>query len=70
MAILNLSGQQLEYNDLAPKLNKLKTLMDERLPIWEKISINKKVKWIKSDKDSRKWASFYKHQFYAGSAGY
>ena len=51
MAILNLSGQQLEYNDLAPKLNKLKTLMDERLPIWEKISINKKVKWIKSDKD-------------------
>jgi len=51
MTILNLTNQQLEYQDVAPKLNKLKILMDERLPIWQKIPIEKKVKWVKSDKD-------------------
>jgi len=51
MTILNLSGQQLEYQDVAPKLNKLKNLMDQRLSVWEKLPIGKKVKWVKSDKD-------------------
>jgi len=51
MATLNLTGQNLERADIAPKLLKLKNLMDQRLPIWQKIPREKKKKWVQSDKD-------------------
>ena len=51
MADLDLTGQQLEYNDIAPKLQKLKNLMLDRKPIWDKISVAKRKKWVTSDKD-------------------
>lgn len=34
-----------------PKLNRMQKLMDQRLPIWQKLPRSKKVKWIKSGKD-------------------
>jgi hypothetical protein len=51
MTILNLTSQSVEYTDIAPKLNKLKTLMDARKAIWDKLPDEKKLKWVKSDKD-------------------
>lgn len=51
MATLNLTGQSVEYADIAPKLLKLKNLMDQRKEIWNKISTEKKKLWVTSDKD-------------------
>ena len=60
---LNLSGQQVEYNTIAPKVQTLKNWMDQRKPIWAKISKEKRKKWVTSDKDpimSLAW-SIYKY---------
>ena len=51
MAILNLSGQQADYNTIAPKVQTLKVWMDERKVLWDKISPEKRKKWVISGKD-------------------
>ena len=51
MTELNLSGQSVERAGIAPKLLKLKNLMDQRKPIWNKVSTEKKRLWVKSEKD-------------------
>ena len=51
MADLNLTGQNAEKADIAPKLVKLKNMMLERKPIWDKIPDAKKKAWILSNKD-------------------
>ncbi len=51
MATLNLTGQNAERTTIAPKLLRLKQLLDERKVIWSKIPVEKKKKWIKSEKD-------------------
>lgn len=51
MATLNLTGQQDIKNDIAPKLLQLKQAMEARKDIWDKLSIEKKKKWITSGKD-------------------
>ena len=48
MTTLNLSGQQLEREDIQPKLQKLKGWMNERKVIWDKLPPEKKQKWIKN----------------------
>jgi hypothetical protein len=51
MAILNLSDQAILKNTIAPKIQSLKTAMNARKVIWDKLSSEKKEKWITSDKD-------------------
>lgn len=51
MTILDLTGQTTAKNLIAPKLLALKTELDKRLPVWQRISIEKKKKWVLSDKD-------------------
>lgn len=51
MTILNLSGQGLERDDIAPKLQKLKNWMDQRKPIWDKLTPEQRKAWVDSDKD-------------------
>lgn len=51
MATLNLTGQQLEYQDIAPKLLKLKNLMDLRKVIWARLPPEKRKLWVTNDKD-------------------
>ena len=51
MATINLSGQELEKQDIRPKLLKLKQLMDQRKVVWSRIDDDKKKKWVRSDKD-------------------
>jgi len=46
MTTLNLTGQNLEYNNVAPKINKLKNLMLERKVIWDKIPEEKQILWL------------------------
>lgn len=48
---LNLTDQQALYNQVAPKIGDLKTSMDLRVPIWAKISDEKKKVWVQWDKD-------------------
>ena len=48
---LNLSGQQTLYSQIAPKVQDLKQSMDLRIPMWGKINVEKKKKWVKWDKD-------------------
>lgn len=61
MATLNLTGQEVERVDINPKIVKLKNLMDQRKPIWDKISPEKRKQWVLSDKDpimSLAWSVF------------
>ena len=51
MAILELLNQTTAKNQIGSKIMDLKTELDKRLSIWQKISIEKKIKWVKSDKD-------------------
>ena len=48
---LKLVSQQTYRDQIAPKINQLKTQLDLRKPIWAKCSIEKKKQWVKSDKD-------------------
>lgn len=51
MADLVLLNQQQYADNVAPKMQILKTQLDLRKDIWDKISIEKKKKWITSGKD-------------------
>lgn len=46
MAILNLTGQALARDQIQPKLIQLWGLMQDRKIIWDKISFEKRKKWI------------------------
>lgn len=48
---LTLTGQQTDYNQIAPKLLKLKQNLDLRKPIWDRLPIEKKRQWVTSGKD-------------------
>jgi len=48
---INLTGQQTEYSTIAPKLLRIKQLMDQRKVIWDRLSDEKKKLWITSNKD-------------------
>ena len=48
---MNLTGQK-EYRDqIAPHINRLKTELDKRQIIWNKLSRAKKEQWIQSGRD-------------------
>jgi len=51
MADLNLINQQIYTDQIQPKIQQLKTQMDLRIPIWQKISPEKRKAWILSGKD-------------------
>ena len=51
MSKLDLSNQETTKNNIAPKLLQLKQQMDARKDIWNKLPIEKKKKWITSEKD-------------------
>lgn len=51
MTTLNLSNQTTIKNLIAPKVQDLKTEMEKRKAIWNKLPVEKKKKWITSDKD-------------------
>lgn len=51
MANLNLAGQQAYRNTIAPHIQTLKSRMNERKVIWDKLPDDKKKLWITSGKD-------------------
>ena len=51
MAELNLTGQATSAGQIQTRVNQLKTAMDLRLPIWNKLPVAKKKQWIASGKD-------------------
>ncbi len=51
MADLVLTGQGIERADIAPKLLKMKNLLDQRKVIWQKIPPEKRKVWVTSEKD-------------------
>ena len=51
MTDLNLTNQQAERDVIAPKIQQLKTAMDNRKVIWDKLPDAKKKLWITSGKD-------------------
>jgi hypothetical protein len=51
MTDLNLSGQSTLASAIQTRVNQLKAAMDERLPVWRKLPIEKKKKWVTSGKD-------------------
>ena len=51
MANLNLTGQDVEYSTIAPKLLRLKQCLDERKAIWQRITFAKRKAWVVSGKD-------------------
>ena len=51
MTDLNLSNQQTAVNTIKPYITALKDRMDNRKPVWDKLSDEKKIKWVKSGKD-------------------
>ena len=51
MTDLNLSNQQTAVTSIQPYITALKDRMELRKPVWDKLSDEKKIKWVKSDKD-------------------
>ena len=51
MTDLNLSNQQTAVNTIQPYITALKARMDNRKAVWDKLSDEKKIKWVKSGKD-------------------
>ena len=51
MTDLNLSNQQTAVNTIQPYITALKDRMDNRKAVWDKLSDEKKIKWVKSGKD-------------------
>lgn len=51
MTLVDLVGQTVAKTQIAPKLLQLKTQMDARKEVWNKLPRDKKVAWIKSEKD-------------------
>jgi len=61
MAILNITDQKAGRDNMLPYFNNFKIQLDKRLDIWQRISDEKKKKWITSDKDpvmSLAWAIY------------
>jgi hypothetical protein len=48
---IELSQQSKPGDTIAPKIQQLRTAMDERIPVWTKLSLEQKTKWVKSGKD-------------------
>ena len=51
MTQLNLTGQQTAVDTIQPYINALKTRMDQRKTVWDKLSVEKRRKWVLSGKD-------------------
>jgi hypothetical protein len=51
MATLNLAGQATLAGPIQTRINQLKTAMDARKVVWNKLPLHKKKAWITSDKD-------------------
>lgn len=51
MTTIRLSGQKTIRNTIAPRIQTLKDAMDLRKEIWNKLPNDKKIAWIKSDRD-------------------
>ncbi len=51
MATLNLTGQATSAGQIQTRINQLKTAMDLRLEIWNRLPVGKKKAWITSGKD-------------------
>lgn len=51
MTELSLTGQTVSASQIQTRIVTLKSLMDQRKPIWDKISTEKKRAWILSNKD-------------------
>lgn len=51
MADLNLTNQSTQAGTIQARINTLKSLMDQRKPIWDRMSDAKKRAWVTSGKD-------------------
>ena len=51
MADLNLTGQSTLAGQVTTRINQLKTSMDQRKVIWDRLSLAKKKAWVTSGKD-------------------
>ncbi len=51
MADLTLTGQSTSAGQIQTRINQLKVEMDKRKPFWDKMPIEEKRLWIKSNKD-------------------
>ena len=51
MAPLSLTNQLTEKADIAPKILKLRTLLESRREVWQKIPSEKRQAWLESGKD-------------------
>lgn len=51
MTELNLTGQATAAGQIQTRITQLRGLMDQRLPVWNKLPLAKKKAWVKSGKD-------------------
>lgn len=51
MADLNLTGQSILAGPIQTRVNQLKTAMDSRIAVWNRLPVEKKKAWITSGKD-------------------
>lgn len=48
---LSLTNQTNIKKQISPKLLQMKTELDKRKIVWNKLSVQQKIKWIQSEKD-------------------
>lgn len=51
MAELNLTGQSTSASQIQTRINQLKTAMELRKEIWQRLTLEKKRAWVTSGKD-------------------
>ena len=71
MAEFRLINQQAYANNIAPKVQVLKNQLDDRIDVWQRVSIEKKKQWVTSGKDpimTLAWQmyNYLRDNFFAG----
>ena len=63
MTTINLTGQDLDLETIMPKLAKMKQMMVDRRPVWDKLTYAQRKKWVKSGKDDVMQIAYQIYQF-------
>lgn len=66
---LNLTGQSTVKNQIQTEIVQLQDLMDQRLPIWNKLSVEQQKHWVLDGKDSVMTLAWQTYNYLRGFFG-
>ena len=65
MNTLDITGQEVVRNQVAPKFVQLKAEMDKRRPFWDRMSFEQKKRWVQNAQqyDPLMWLAYQTWQY-------